>query len=487
VKARGFATETLADYASEQPDVLFKLLAEAEHFQFPFVFDKLARHKDEAIALGTAELARKPSQKATDEEKDFLAKRQAKTAVALYRLGSPDRVWPTLKFSPDPTVRSYVIDWLSPLGGDPQPIIQRFDIEPDVTIRRALLLTLGEFTEVQLPVVQRQPSVEKLLDVYENEPDAGLHSAVEWLLRKWGHGKRLETLVERFKSDEKQLQSREGSDKRQWYVNTQKQTFVVVDAREGWFWMGSPVSEPGHSHEGGAPHRVRIGRRFAIATTEITKDQFGRFQQARPKIARVDNAQWVKTEDSSQVDLRWYEAAAYCDWLSEQEQIDRNQWCYDPKGGLYGPGMKLKDKFWELTGYRLATEAEWEFACRAATATSRYFGLTQSLLPRYAWYQPNSRDHTWPVGRLKPNDLGLFDMLGSVNEWCFDPNDSYPQADRVFDDMPSTRPVETTDRRVLRGGSLNSPALHVRSADRISLPPVVRDVDIGFRPARTYP
>ena len=79
-----------------------------------------------------------------------------------------------------------------------------------MTIRRALVLTLGEFTETQLPPAQRQPLIEKLLVVYENEPDAGLHGAVEWLLRKWGQGKRLEAVVEKLKSDEQAVAGPKG-------------------------------------------------------------------------------------------------------------------------------------------------------------------------------------------------------------------------------------------------------------------------------------
>ncbi len=288
---RSFATETLADYAADQSEELFNLLADAEQVQFPVVFDKLARHKEKAIALGTAELARKPSQNANEEEKEVLAKRQANTAVVLYRLGSAEQVWPTLKFSPDPRLRSYVIDWLSPLGGDPQPIIQRLDGEPDVTIRRALVLTLGEFTESQLSMAQRQPLIEKLLKDYENEPDAGLHGAAEWLLRKWGQAKRMEAVVKKLKSDEKQLQARKSSDKRQWFINTQKQTFVIVDAGE--FLMGSSETEPDRDRDE-IQHRRRIGRRFAISTTEVTKEQFGRFQAARPEISKEDTGQYVR-------------------------------------------------------------------------------------------------------------------------------------------------------------------------------------------------
>ena len=71
-----------------------------------------------------------------------------------------------------------------------------------------------------------------------------------------------------------------------------------------------------------------------------------------------------------------------------------------------------------LTGYRLPTEAEMEYATRAGAMTSRYFGETEDLLPKYAWYTKNSQEKTWPVGSLKPNDLGLFDVQGNVYTWC---------------------------------------------------------------------
>ena len=115
-----------------------------------------------------------------------------------------------------------------------------------MTIRRALVLTLGEFTDTQLPVAQRQPLIEKLLVVFENEPDAGLHGAVEWLLRKWEQGDRLQAVLKKLGSNEKQLQARKATDKRQWYVNTQGQTFVILNADKP-FRMGSPESEPERS------------------------------------------------------------------------------------------------------------------------------------------------------------------------------------------------------------------------------------------------
>src|ERR1700732_4113088 len=104
--------------------------------------------------------------------------------------------------------------------------------------------------------------------------------------------------------------------------------------------------------------------------------------------------------------MHWYEAAQYCNWLSKQEGIAPDQWCYEPtKREKDAAGMKAKSKFWELTGYRLPTEPEWEYACRAKTETSRYYGMNEKVLPQYAWYQNNAQYRTWPIGSLEPNDF----------------------------------------------------------------------------------
>jgi eukaryotic-like serine/threonine-protein kinase len=486
-QARIYATETLADYDADRPNDLFDFLADADLFQFPALFDQLALHKKQAVALAQQELAKRPPEKGTEAQREASAKRQANTAVALFRLGNSDEVWPTLKFSPDPSVRSYVIHWVSPLGGDPQPILQRLDSEPDVTIRRALVLMLGGFPESQLSIAQRQPLIEKLAAIYEHEPDAGLHGAAEWLLRKWGQAKRLEEVLDRLKSDEQRLQSQKASDKRRWYVDTQKQTFVIVNAGE--FLMGSPASDPNHSAlELG--HRCRLARRFAISAHEVTKAQSRAFEHTVKGVYLSNHPglrQVVRTDDSPQTALTWYEAAHYCDWLSEHEKIPRDQWCYDPLGGVYAAGMKAKPKFWELKGYRLPTDAEWEYACRAGTLTSRYYGFSERLLPQYAWYVANAESRVWPTGTLEPNDLGLFDMFGNAMEWCFDRYADVAQRNQEFEDKPPTEPVKAEDRRVLRGGGIFARPPTVRSDYPLANPPDYRGPDMGFRPVRTYP
>src|SRR3954452_2229741 len=113
--------------------------------------------------------------------------------------------------------------------------------------------------------------------------------------------------------------------------------------------------------------------------------------------------------------------AHYCNWLSEQEGLPKDQWCYLPnEAGDYAEGMSIPADVLERSGYRLPTEAEWEYACRAGAVTSRYYGHAIELLSAYVRYQANSSERAWMCGSLLPNDLGLFDMLGNVYEWSYD-------------------------------------------------------------------
>jgi formylglycine-generating enzyme required for sulfatase activity len=480
-QVRGFATDTLADYLGDDAEVLFALLADADEQQFAPMFGRLTPHREQAVALGNAEVARTIPEDAGEADKEAMAIRQANAAVMLLRMGAGESVWPLLRHGPDPRVRSYVVHWLSPRGGDPQAVVARYEQEGDVTVKRALLLCLGEFELGESP---KRLLTETLLTVYRNDPDAGLHAASEWLLRRWGQAEKLAAVDGELRQQEEQL-AEEQDAQRRWYVNGQGQTFVVLDAGE--FPMGSPESEAGrHSNE--RLHQRTVGRRFAISTKEVTRGQWRAFAESQSgRVWAADQEQqYIRTEDSPMTAMTWYEAAWYCNWLSEQEGVPRDQWCYEPNDrGQYGPGMKAKQEFWGLSGYRLPTEAEWEFACRAGASTSRYYGVTETLLPNYAWYQANGAERTWPVASLKPNDFGLFDMQGNAFEWVYDEISGYPSGSAAAD-APNTSALSDSSRRVLRGGSFDVQASSVRSARRGDNVPAVRVVDHGFRPARTY-
>ncbi len=120
----------------------------------------------------------------------------------------------------------------------------------------------------------------------------------------------------------------------------------------------------------------------------------------------------------------------------------------------------------------------------------RAYGVGEdSLLEKYGWFHDNARGHARPVGQLKPNDLGLFDMYGNVYEWCQDPSLPYRWSapGEAFEDKEDMLQIDNNTRRLLRGGSFLQPASIVRSAYRNMLPPSSSTDGAGFRLARTYP
>ncbi len=131
--------------------------------------------------------------------------------------------------------------------------------------------------------------------------------------------------------------------------------------------------------------------------------------------------------------------------------------------------------------YRLPTEAEWEYACRAGTTTRFSFGDDESRMGEYAWYVGNSRDRTHPVAQKEPNSWGLYDMHGNVREWCQDRYGDYPLSSVIDPKGPSGG-----SGRVYRGGSWRyEPRRRVRSAYRNWYNPDFRYIDLGFRLLRT--
>jgi formylglycine-generating enzyme required for sulfatase activity len=442
-----------------------------------------------------------------EEVKDRLAERQARAAVALVRLGRAAEVWTLLRHSVDPRLRSFTINWLGPLGADPGALVaelnrlerarreppdtrrlaavrgtagpssapdpQRMDailFDPETSTRRALILTLGTYGAAALDAARREPMIARLIDIYRNDPDAGIHGAVEWTLRQWGQQSRLKAAY----AELAKLKERGG---RRWFVNSQGQTFAVIDGPVA-FPMGSPPTER-YFDPDETLHRVVIPRRLAIAAKEVTVEQYRRF--ARKTGRRFEQPaldRFSPDRDGPMISVNWFDAAAYCNWLSKEEGLPVDQWCYLPNGrGEYAPGMRIPADALRRTGYRLPLESEWEYACRAGALTCRYYGLSTGLLDAYAWHSANSRHRTWSCGSRMPNDLGLFDLLGNAQEWCLE-RPGWPGNGDEQDDV-------SVDR-LTRGGSFMSGPPALRSAVRFGSAPGVIYITHGFRLIRTY-
>ena len=480
---------TLPTYANDEPGLLANLMLNSEESTFAILFEKLKAHKERAVPLLKAELTKEASFEAEDAEKDQLVQRQARAAVALVRLGEVEGVWPLLQHSPDPSLRSYIVNWLSPLGAEPKSVeieVERIRVSPSLRVmegrqqvmnlvlfhsetseRRALTLALGKYREEMLSPSGRKRLVAGLLEAYRNDPDAGIHGATEWTLRRWADQD--ENLKKELSRIDESLKNIDKGEKR-WYVNGQGQTFSIIKGPVE-FRMGSPKDE--HSRSGDeAPHKRLIGYSFAIATKEVADTDYN----SSPGIPSYSN---------------WYEAAEYCNKLSMRRgSPPGKEWCYLPdEKGRYGDRMSIPEDQISRKGYRLPTEAEWEYACRAGSITSRPHGISEGLLREYAWYTRNSGGDPRASGSLLPNDLGLFDMLGNVNEWCQDQHSPYKPDDNgaIAATLISSGMIGIDLSRVQRGGCYTYFEKYSRSAYRGYMQPTNRYTYVGFRIARTYP
>ena len=255
-------------------------------------------------------------------------------------------------------------------------------------------------------------------------------------------------------------------------------TWVTINA--GTFQMGSPSSESCRSNDE-TQHQVTLTHKFEIQSTEVTQAQFTSLMGYNPSKFTSCGINCPLEQ------VNWYEAAAYANALSAQVGKAK---CYKCTGS--GKSVSCTEatayagkKVYTCPGYRLPTEAEWEYAYRAGTSTAFYNGGITSCkgkdpnLEKIGWYNQNSSSTTHPVGQKTPNTWGLYDMAGNVWEWCHDWYGSYPSSS-VSDPVGPTG-----SSRVLRGGSWYGNPDYVRAAYRNAYTPSSRLDLIGFRCTRT--
>jgi sulfatase modifying factor 1 len=245
---------------------------------------------------------------------------------------------------------------------------------------------------------------------------------------------------------------------------------VLVEA--GSFQMGSmdgfPDEQPVHS--------IRITRPFYMGEYEVTFEEYDWFCEDTAR-SKPDDRGWGRG-NLPVIHVNWYDVVAYCNWLSEQARLPS---CYS------GKGKNIQCDF-SADGYRLPTEAEWEYAARGGQRSQGYTYAGSNNPDEVAWYGDNSDGQTQPVGQKQPNELGLYDMSGNLFEWCWDwyGADYYassPASDPQGPPVPRTTvPWELT--RVRRSGSWREKAKSIRITSR-SFDSISYVGDNGFRLART--
>jgi formylglycine-generating enzyme required for sulfatase activity len=219
----------------------------------------------------------------------------------------------------------------------------------------------------------------------------------------------------------------------------------------GEFLMGSPDSDKDARHGETPQHQVRITRPFYLGATEVTQGQYRAVTLQSP-------SRFKGSDDLPVEQVSWNDAIAFCDKLSALE-----------KERLVG------------ARYRLPTEAEWEYACRAGSTTRFSFGDDAASLNEFAWYNGNSDRKTHPVGQQRPNAWGLYDIHGNVKEWCWDWYDA-----SYYGQSPGADPLGPSQGavRVARAGSWVHIPMGCRAAVRDRRAPGARPDDLGFRVVR---
>jgi formylglycine-generating enzyme required for sulfatase activity len=374
-----------------------------------------------------------------------------------------------------------------------------------------LLLALGEFELAELPEAQRDAFVEQLANWCASDPSSAIHGATGWLLRHWQRdelARKVDQTPVPYAPD------------REWYtlkfvvppsgeasasrpaaqgaaeaVTTNEavpaegettffSTFVVFPAGE--YLIGSAPDEA--DRQVNEPrHVVKLTRPIAVSDRELTWEQFNSFD------GRGHHDAWEKqfartlTPEEPVFGVSWYEAVAYCRWLTkcagmaqddqayaDPASLDRERFPADPD-----PAAQGAPRNWPLNlekrGFRLPTEAEWEIVCRGGMNTAFSFGNDVRLLSRYGWFTENAEHWPHAVVRLRPSARGLFDVHGNLHEWCHGWFAEYG--------VEAIAEVPSAQDRVMRGGGWSVFAAYLRSAQRGGHPPAGRLGNIGFRVA----
>ena len=428
---RSNATALLVAYCKSDPATLLSTATQASVEQYATFMEELERQLP-GLKSELTQLAFEEIDSTIDEiQFDRRSMASATAAALLHRVGTDTAAWPMLKMSPMPHARSYLIDRLSRLSSHVESLINRLAREPDASARQGLILALGHYEWTKQEAALRTQVISVCREMFKDDPKVCVHSAARWFLRRIGESAWVDVELAR-------LSTLSSDPRKDWHVNSEGFTMAIIDARD--------VSG--------------IGRVYEIATMEVAVDQFLRF---RPEFNYYRDRS--PTVDCPMGSCTWYDAAAYCHWLSSK--IDPSERFAESYPADLAPGNAKDEQELEQAirsgAYRLPTSFEWHYACRGLTQSIRYFGIGDSIFDQWSFYWETSVDSKtglgryWPGDRLHPNGLGLFACYDGIREWAHDLNSTDNRAVMGFGNhadkaMISDARLEAGDLPVVRNG-----------------------------------
>ncbi len=509
------ASQIISELAADQLDLLLSLYLDSNIQQAPPLLEKIitqhpfASWKDKCLrvlgwdALELDSLIHDYNLKSafTETGNEDLLRLRTKAGIALFMMGETGLLESHLFPKWDQTFRTYLIAYANELDLPVKLVLEQFLEIRQARYLKILLYAIGLRKKEDYTIKDRQVLLKRTEELFLTHPNSGVHSAAEWLLRRWNETKVID------KAFEESTLPFDSCNSGSWYVTSERHTMSKVrypqgkEASKGYYGVPKnqkELEELTFSKQNEIylkkEYVLKPGSEVAMSTHEITRAQFNQFYLDYYGAPKYLNA----SKNLPAVRVTWLEAAQYCRWLSEREGIPEDEMCYPPIDQIdHTFRFNIKDK--QKTGYRLPSKDEWEVFCRAGTVTSRYFGTSHNLTYMYAHSKKNSpAPNVAPVGTYIPNDWGLFDTLGNVWEWTLmqqdGRNDSRNSPNSPLPNSPLPGNLQSTPQNgnqfisaPQRGGSFRSRPMYLTAfSEQINLIEYENSTS-GFRIARTLP